>query len=140
MRPPPRRIGNGGRNSRTKPRIRASSTSSEIAAIAKSLRSNSRYSAAMCGNSSRHGSHQEAQKFTSVTRPAKRASGTVSPPPPPRPGGARGGGGGWREGRGAGRCSRGRGRSRVEQREGGGGVHRDPRLAGRGGGDETSHL
>src|SRR2546422_10544664 len=86
-------MGNGGRNCATKARIFPASTSSEIAAISKSLRSNSPYSAAMSGNSSRHGSHQEAQKFTSVTRPAKWPSGTVSPPPPPPPPAGPGGGG-----------------------------------------------
>src|SRR6266851_2070733 len=48
-------------------------------AISKSLRSNSRYNSAMWGNSSRQGSHHDAQKFTSVTLPANRASVTVSP-------------------------------------------------------------
>src|SRR5438094_88614 len=79
MRPPPTRIGNGGRNSPTNARIFAWFTSSEIATIVKSLRSSSRYSAAMCGNSSRQGSHHEAQKFTRVTVPASRAVVTVSP-------------------------------------------------------------
>src|SRR5256885_534476 len=79
MRPPPTRIGNGGRNWRTKASILPASTSSEIAAIAKSLRSNSRYNAAMWGNSSRQGSHHEAQKFTSVTFPRNVAVVSVSP-------------------------------------------------------------
>src|SRR5206468_4128458 len=55
------------------------STSSDTAAISKSLRSNSRYSSAMCGNSSRQGSHHDAQKLTSVTLPRNPASVTVSP-------------------------------------------------------------
>src|SRR2546425_3545778 len=55
------------------------STSSDTPAISKSLGSNSRYSAAMGGNSSRQGSHHDAQKFTSVTLPRNPASLTVSP-------------------------------------------------------------
>src|SRR6266550_3591076 len=39
------------------------------AAMSKSARLNSLYSSAMCGNSSRQGAHQDAQKFTSVTLP-----------------------------------------------------------------------
>src|SRR5438445_225328 len=79
MRPPPTRIGKGGPNRRTKASILRESTSSEIAAMSKSLRSNSRYSCAIWGNSSRHGSHHEAQKLTSVTLPANCARVTVSP-------------------------------------------------------------
>src|SRR2546427_4367342 len=79
MRPPPTRIGKGGPNRRTKASILPESTSSEIAAMSKSLRSNSRYSCAIWGNSSRHGSHHEAQKLTSVTFPANCARVTVSP-------------------------------------------------------------
>src|SRR5258708_19493236 len=79
MRPPPTRIGNGGRYSPTNASMRRESTSSDTPAISKSLRSNSRYSSAMWGNSSRQGSHHDAQKFTSVTLPANRASVTVSP-------------------------------------------------------------
>src|SRR2546426_11921759 len=123
MRPPPTRIGNGGRNSRTKPRMRAWSTSSEIAAIAKSLRSNSRYRAAICGNSSRHGSHHEAQKLTSVTVPANRASVTVSPA---RSGSANGGADGAAAGAG--------GRGRRGAYEGGAGGGRRGRATARGGG------
>src|SRR6266550_2237318 len=67
--PPPTRMGNGGRNSRTNARILLPLTSSEIAAMSKSARLNSLYSSAMCGNSSRQGAHQDAQKFTSVTLP-----------------------------------------------------------------------
>src|SRR5881396_796110 len=69
MRPPPTRIGNGGRYFRTNASMGPESTSSDTPAISKSLRSNSRYSSAMCGNSSRQGSHHDAQKFTSVTLP-----------------------------------------------------------------------
>src|SRR5205807_7093115 len=79
MRPPPTRIGNGGRYARRNAAILPRSTSSEMATISKSLRSSSLYSCAMWGNSSRHGSHHDAQKFTSVTLPANRASVTVSP-------------------------------------------------------------
>src|SRR6266850_5057709 len=79
MRPPPTRIGNGGRYFRTNARISPASTSSDTPAISKSLRSNSRYSSAIWGNSSRQGSHHDAQKFTSVTLPRNPASVTVSP-------------------------------------------------------------
>src|SRR5213592_1222586 len=79
MRPPPTRIGNGGRYLRTNASMGPESTSSDTPAISKSLRSNSRYSSAMCGNSSRQGSHHDAQKFTSVTLPRNPASLTVSP-------------------------------------------------------------
>src|SRR5205823_13467366 len=79
MRPPPTRIGNGGRYFRTNASMGPESRSSDTPAISKSLRSNSRYSSAMCGNSSRQGSHHDAQKFTSVTLPRNAASLTVSP-------------------------------------------------------------
>src|SRR2546425_7895290 len=74
MRPPPTRIGNGGRYLRTNASMGPESTSSDTPAISKSLRSNSRYSSAMCGNSSRQGSHHDAQKFTSVTLPRNARS------------------------------------------------------------------
>src|SRR2546428_6237626 len=79
MRPPPTRIGNGGRYFRTNASMGPESRSSDTPAISKSLRSNSRYSSAMWGNSSRQGSHHDAQKFTSVTLPRNAASLTVSP-------------------------------------------------------------
>src|SRR5439155_407999 len=79
MRPPPTRIGNGGRYFRTNASMGPESTSSDTPAISKSLRSNSPYSSAMCGSSSRQGSHHDAQKFTSVTLPRNAASLTVSP-------------------------------------------------------------
>src|SRR5881628_3805678 len=79
MRPPPTRIGNGGRYFSTNASIFPASTSSDTPAISKSLRSNSRYSSAMCGNSSRQGSHHDAQKLTSVTLPRNPANVTVLP-------------------------------------------------------------
>src|SRR6266480_3323707 len=79
MRPPPTRMGNGGRYFRANASISPESTSSDTPAISKSLRSNSWYSSAMWGNSSRQGSHHDAQKLTSVTLPRNRARVTVSP-------------------------------------------------------------
>src|SRR5207247_1042454 len=91
-------MGKGGRNCCTNARIFPRSTSSERAALSKSRRSKSRYSSAMCGTSSRQGSHHEAQKLTSVTFPANRESVTVSPP---RPGSANAGANGSRASAGA---------------------------------------
>src|SRR6266480_5609835 len=79
MRPPPTRMGNGGRYFRTNASISPESTSSDTPAISKYLRSNSWYSSAMWGNSSRQGSHHDAQKLTSVTLPRNPARVTVSP-------------------------------------------------------------
>ncbi len=78
MRPPPTRMGNGGRYFRTNASMGRESTSSDTPAISKSLRSNSRYSSAMWGNSSRQGSHHDAQKFTSVTLPRNPAGSSTS--------------------------------------------------------------
>src|SRR2546428_8302950 len=79
MRPPPTKIGNGGRYLSTNASIGPASTSSDTPAISKSLRSNSRYNSAICGNSSRQGSHHDAQKLTSVTLPRNPANVTVLP-------------------------------------------------------------
>src|SRR2546428_9312845 len=79
MRPPPTKIGNGGRYLSTNASICPASTSSDTPAISKSLRSNSRYNSAICGNSSRQGSHHDAQKLTSVTLPRNPANVTVLP-------------------------------------------------------------
>src|SRR6266567_1964446 len=79
MQPPPTRMGNNGRYFRTNASISPESTSSDTPAISKSLRSKSWYSSAMWGNSSRQGSHHDAQKLTSVTLPRNPARVTVSP-------------------------------------------------------------
>src|SRR5947209_6391593 len=88
MRPPPTRIGNGGRYFRTNASMGPESTSSDTPAIPKSLRSNSRYSSAPGreNRACRGVEHVHSQACRGGIVGAERVQ---PPPPPPRRGAER---------------------------------------------------